>query len=140
MRTPLLLLGPLLVLVAGCARIDRARECQRLNRMVNTALDGIERQQGQGTAGAEAYDSVARRYDSLARDLGRFKTPYQPLAQAVTEYQALAQSAGQSTSKAANAMRTGNAVGLTEARAELSNQRQSQQTLNRQIEQACRAP
>jgi hypothetical protein len=140
MRAIVLLLVPLLALVPSCARMDRVRDCRRLTRMINTALDEIERRQGQGPSRVEAYDTVARHYERLARELGQFKPKDPPLAQAVTEYQALAQSAGHSTTKAASAMRFGNAIGLTEARTELLNQRQAQQALNRQIEQVCRAP
>ena len=120
--------------------MDRARDCRRLTRMINTTLDQIERRQGQGPSGVETYDAVARHYELLARELGQFKPKDQPLAQAVTEYQALTQSAGHTTTKAASAMRFGNSVGLAEVRTELANQRQAQQALNRQIEQVCRAP
>jgi hypothetical protein len=140
MRVPLLLLVPLLALAPSCARMERARECRRLNQIVNPALDGIERRQQQDPSRPETYESIGRRYGALASDLRQFKTKDQALAQAVSEYQVLAQGVGQSSSKAASAMRDGNAAGLNEARAELSNQRQSQQGLNRQIEQACRAP
>jgi hypothetical protein len=140
MRATLLLLVLLLVLLPSCARMERARDCRRLTRMINAALDQIERREGQGPSRVEAYDSVARHYERLARELGQFKSKDQPLAQAVAEYQAFAQSAGHSINKAAGAMRFGNPVGLTEARTELLNQRQAQQALNRQIEQVCRAP
>jgi hypothetical protein len=120
--------------------MERARDCRRLTHLVNTALDQIERREGQGLPTVESYESVAHQYDRLARELEKFKAKDQPLAQAVAEYQALARSAGYSINKAAGAMRFGNPVGLTEARTELSNQRQAQQALNRQIEQVCHAP
>jgi hypothetical protein len=140
MRATLLLLVPLLALVPSCARMERARECRHLTRLVNTALDRIERREGQGPPTVETYQTLARQYDRLARELGEFKPKDQPLAQTVAEYQALARSAGHSINKAAGAMQLGSSVGLTEARTELANQRQAQQTLNRQIEQVCRAP
>jgi len=140
MRAPLLLLVPLLWLVPSCARMDRARDCRRLARLVNTTLDRIERRQRQGPSRAEVYDSLALEYQFLARDLGQFKTKDQPLAQTASEYHVLAQAVGQSTARAAVAMRVGNPAGLNEARIELSNQRQSQQALNRQIEHVCRTP
>jgi hypothetical protein len=120
--------------------MDRARDCRRLSRVINPALDRIERRQQQDPSRAETYDTVARQYESLAHDLAQFKTKDQPLAQAVSEYQAFAKTVGQSTNKVALAMRVGNPVGVNEARLEFSNQRQSQQALNRQIEQVCRAP
>src|SRR5512140_217717 len=123
MRAPLLLLVLLPLLLPSCARMERARECRRLNQMVNTTLERIERRQQQGPSGADTYEWVARQYESLAHDLGQFKTKDQPLAQVVSEYQGLAQSASHSTDKAALAMRAGNAAGVNEARVELSGQR-----------------
>jgi hypothetical protein len=119
--------------------MDRARDCRRLNQMVNSTLDRIERRQQQDPSRAETYEWVALQYESLAHDLGRFKTKDQTLAQVVSEYQVLVQSVGHSATRAASSMRIGNPGAVNDARVELSNERQSQQALNRQIETACRA-
>ncbi len=76
-----LLLTPL----SGCARVERARQCQDLAEKVNPRLAEIGRI-ATGSQVPAALRAIAQEYDAIADELGPLEFQSRALARAVKDY------------------------------------------------------
>jgi len=71
--------------VGGCARVERARQCQELAEKVNPRLEEVGRLAA-GSQVAAALRAIAGEYDAIADELGPLEFQSRALARAVKDY------------------------------------------------------
>lgn len=144
MRSPLLsrsLLGPVslaFLLVCGCDRMNRVRECKHLSGLVNPRLGQIESLTKKGSAAD--YRAAATTYGALAKEV-RLAAQGPGSGKALAgEYAGLLESVAPAVSAYANAVDTQDAHALDEARRSLDRLNKHERGVVARLDAYCHAP
>jgi hypothetical protein len=79
-------LAVLCLLLGGCAKVERARQCRALVAHVNPALGSIQELVATNRLDTAFYEDVATRYEKLAADLEHMKFSSDALKILVDDY------------------------------------------------------
>lgn len=125
---------------ASCGRVERAKECQALAVVVNSAIDAIEpvhRSEGESHA---ALQEIAGRYEGLAAEVGRVSLSQPELRAMVVEYVEVLGSCAQSLRGIAAARQGRDLSREVRLRTELDTVVRRERVIVKRIEQACHQP
>jgi hypothetical protein len=125
------------LIATGCSRINRTRECTRLARTVNAALEEIEGLQQTSPNRPTTLRQVASRYDKLAKELNVLAFRDEQTKRDVVEYGKLFVETANLVGMAADAAERKDDPALVRARLELERllRREKMQTMK--IGNAC---
>jgi hypothetical protein len=137
-RNGLPLLALAVLLLSGCARIRKTRDCQALARVVNRRLDEIA--EIDKRTDPNRYSEIAKRYELLSRELKNLSLREPDLVQQLPEYSATYNRAAGAARRAAGAVKGNNDHAMTQVAREFERVGQREKTLARKIDAECRGP
>jgi hypothetical protein len=108
----------LLVAVSGCDRVQRTRECRKLARTVNAALNEIEPRAQSAPNDPAVLRQLALRYEQLANELGSVGFSRKETARDIADYRLLFVEAAQLLRRAASAIEQKDERGVSALRLE----------------------
>jgi hypothetical protein len=139
MKTPdFLCLAALCLLLGGCGKIERARQCRALVATVNPALVSIQELVATNRLDTAFYEDVATRYEKLAADLEQMKFSSETVKNLVEDYRTILTGAARAVRGVAQA-RT-NPETLPPAKLELERLVRREKILVLKIDAECHAP
>jgi hypothetical protein len=139
MKTPrFLALAALSVLLGGCGKIERARQCRALVATVNPALGSIQELVATNRFDAAFYEDVAARYEKLAAELEQMKFASDGVKILVDDYRTILNGAARAVRGVAQA-RTQPET-LPPAKLELERLVRREKILVLKIDAECHAP
>ena len=139
MKTPhFLWLAALCLLLGGCSKIERARQCRALVATVNPALGSIQELVATNRLDTPFYEDVAARYEKLAADLEQMKFSSDAVKTLVEDYRTILTGAARAVRGVAQA-RT-HPETLPPAKLELERLVRREKVLVLKIDAECHAP
>jgi hypothetical protein len=127
-----------ILVLSGCERMARVRDCKRLSALVNPQMGEVEALAKKGKPAD--YRGAARIYGRLGKDLRRSATPSPTGKVLVEEYATVLDAVAPAVSAYAVALESQDAQQLEEARRDIDRLAKRQQGMVARIDAYCRAP
>ena len=128
----------LVSLLAGCKRLERARECRSVSKLVNPTLSDIDEERRTKPQEAPTYESIAARYMLLSGALAQQKLEYKRLQEPVLDYVKLLQEASRDAHQYAEALAAKDELKRVAARAAATRTVKREAAIAGKIDAACR--
>jgi hypothetical protein len=128
------------LLLAGCSKVDRVRECNRLARGTNPRLSRVVAEEAPRKRSAAAFETVAAQYELVADEVGRRRFVEPNLAEATRDYRDLMERAGRASRQIARALPVNDTKAIETARDDLDKIVRREAVTVARINASCAAP
>jgi hypothetical protein len=125
-------------LLGGCGRFDRVSDCKKVATLVNPGLAAIDEARQKNPGSADAYRSIAARYDTLAASMWNLKLETRRLGEAMLEYQKVMREGSHDARQFAEALDSKDPARIASARAAASRTVKHEGAVMGRIDGICR--
>jgi hypothetical protein len=137
--TAKVVLPALLVLsLAGCQRLDQAKECRSIARLVNPVLEIIDRERQQFPNNASAHRAIAARYEAIGAAVAEVPIATAHLKEAVSNYERLTRDAARTARAFADAVDSNDPARIASVRGAAAREAKREGSVLAQFDAMCR--